>query len=99
MFSVERLFRLVSEDHIFFRGTELLCFFDEDSLYYSTVVILVSSFCPFVDEREYCYRKLLNYSVSKEYFKSFENLHVDFLFDVDQKKSPMITEISRFYSK
>ena len=47
----------------------------------------MSSFCPFVDEREYCYRKLLNYSVSKVYFKSFENLHVDFLFDVDQEKS------------
>ena len=59
----------------------------------------MSSFCPFVDEGEYYYRKLLNYSVSKVYFKSFENLHVDFLFDVDQERSPMITEITRFYIK
>ena len=83
------------------RASELISpvFFEGDLPYYPSALILVSSFCPFVDEGEYYYRKLLNYSRSKVYFKSFENLHVDFLFDVDQERSPMITEISRFYSK
>jgi len=74
-------------------------FFKGDVPCFPEALIIVSSYCPFVDEGKFYYEKIRQNSGNEAFLVSFDKLHVDFVFDVEEEESPMITEISNFYIK